>query len=396
MDNLNLIETRKNKEAELDNMLNVIKQENRKFTSIEEKIHEDLKNEISNLSLEIEAKRSIPNIVIKDAPKERFSILQSIRDIAEGRHLSESTLNMLDNGKREFAKAGMTYRGQLILPAEYRATIEVGSTGGYVPAEDKFSLLGALRSKLVLAQAGATFYNNLVGDVSIPVYGGSSSAWATETGTTADGGGTFSEVTLSPKRLVTYIDISKQFLAQDGIGAEQAIMNDLYSEIAYKVENTAFDATASSTSRPAGLFYNASFAGTLSGTTTYAKLIGIKSAVDTANALTGNLAYITSPTLSATLETTSTDTGSGIFCMNNNKIAGYPVYVTSNIPTLNTNYQGIAFGNWSDYVIGQWAGLDITIDPYTQAIYGKVRLVVNTYWDFKVRRSASFKLSQLA
>ena len=47
-------------------------------------------------------------------------------------------------------------------------------------------------------------------------------------------------------------------------------------------------------------------------------------------------------------------------------------------------------GNWSDYVIGQWGGIDLTVDPYTQAANGKVRLVINAYFDAKPRRADSF------
>ena len=33
---------------------------------------------------------------------------------------------------------------------------------------------------------------------------------------------------------------------------------------------------------------------------------------------------------------------------------------------------------------------DLTVDPYTQAANGKVRLVINAYFDAKPRRAASF------
>ena len=34
--------------------------------------------------------------------------------------------------------------------------------------------------------------------------------------------------------------------------------------------------------------------------------------------------------------------------------------------------------------------IDLTIDPYTQAANGKVRLVVNAYFDAKPRRTEAF------
>ena len=38
-----------------------------------------------------------------------------------------------------------------------------------------------------------------------------------------------------------------------------------------------------------------------------------------------------------------------------------------------------------ELVIGQWGGYDITVDPYTKAADGQVRLVINAYFDAKLR-----------
>ena len=41
-------------------------------------------------------------------------------------------------------------------------------------------------------------------------------------------------------------------------------------------------------------------------------------------------------------------------------------------------------------MIGQWGAIDLTVDPYSQATNGKVRLVVNAYFDAKPRRADAF------
>jgi hypothetical protein len=55
----------------------------------------------------------------------------------------------------------------------------------------------------------------------------------------------------------------------------------------------------------------------------------------------------------------------------------------------------IILANWSDLIIGQWGGFDLIVDPYSVAKEGKVRLVINTYWDAKFRRSASYCVADL-
>jgi hypothetical protein len=68
-----------------------------------------------------------------------------------------------------------------------------------------------------------------------------------------------------------------------------------------------------------------------------------------------------------------------------NTANGYPFYSTSHM-----NSGNLIYGNWADLLIANWSGLDITVDPYTQALLGTVRLVINSYWSFVKRRTASF------
>ena len=60
-------------------------------------------------------------------------------------------------------------------------------------------------------------------------------------------------------------------------------------------------------------------------------------------------------------------------------VAGYPLYSTS-LATAQSG-ENVLFGNWSNLMIGQWGALDLTVDPYTLADQGKVRMVINSYWD---------------
>ena len=74
----------------------------------------------------------------------------------------------------------------------------------------------------------------------------------------------------------------------------------------------------------------------------------------------------------------------------NGNVNGYPVITTSHMLKNASSEYGIIFGNWADLIIGSWSGLDLVIDPYTVATYGKVRIVINAYFDVKKRRNESF------
>ena len=245
-------------------------------------------------------------------------------------------------------------------------------------AEDKLNILEPLRARLVLSAAGANYMTGLVGNISIPVYSGGNVGWAGEIEAAADGAGTFSEVTLEPKRITAYIDVSKQFLLQDSVSAEALIRSDIVRAISNKLEATILGEAAGTSKQPEGIFYGADAL----EDTTYATMVGLVKELEEKNVY-GDIKFIVSPSAKAILKTTAKDAGSGLFVMQNNEIDGLPVLSTSAC-------KGIVLGNFNDYVIGQWGSIDLTIDPYSQATNGKVRLVVNAYFDAKPRRADAF------
>ena len=391
-----ILEQRKSNQLILDNFIKIVETEDRKLNETEQIEFDEVKNKIIKLD-KVFDERKIQNTEIKNNKKEKmekYSLIKNIRDIVEGRAKTEETLGMFDKGKGVFSKAGISYRGQIILPLEQRANIlaKTSTQGEEVVAEDKFDMIGKLRDTSVVMQAGANLMTGLVGDISIPVYAGTTAAWKTEVASADDGGSAFSEVDLEPFRITAYVDISKNFLLQDSSSAEQLLYSDMTSSTLDLLEATIFDVEAAG-SRPAGMFNGVSY--TVSGNTTWANFVSMESAVATNNALKGKLAYIVNPTCMGDLKTTAKDAGSGLFISDGMTANGYPIYSSGHLPTISGALQGSIFGNFEDLIIGQWGGLDITVDPYSLAITGQVRLVINSYWGWVKRRATSFSYGAL-
>ena len=72
------------------------------------------------------------------------------------------------------------------------------------------------------------------------------------------------------------------------------------------------------------------------------------------------------------------------------QIDGTPVYNTSNVGATN-----VAYGDFSQLAIGQWGGIDLTVDPYTKAADGKVRLVINAFFDAKLLRPGAIAVAKV-
>lgn len=385
MDSLEILDRKEQLRAELNSMLDNAEKEQRKLTEDETTRFEALNTEIRNLDKQI--------IDIKKETKEvrkmgKFSLLKAINDIANNRQLDERALEVVNQGITEMRKAGQNYSGQIQLPLEERAVVQatVEGQGAETVAEDLLNILEPLRAKLVLAQAGASYMTGLVGNISIPAYSGSQVTWEGETASAKDGAGTFTEVKLEPHRLTAYIDLSKQFLIQDSVSAEEMLKRDIVNAIANKLEATILG-SETIVNAPEGLL-NGVVAD--SEAITYEDIVAMETELEEAN-VRGDIKFVVSPSAKAKLKTTKLDAGSGKFAMEGNEVNGYPVLCTSAVAG-----KGVIYGNFNDLVIGQWGGIDLTVDPYTQAANGKVRLVINAYFDAKPRRAESFVKKILA
>ncbi len=386
INSLTLKDKREQLKIKAESLLNEARKEARKLSADEESEYNDLCKQIADVDNELrDLNNKLNNKEIKTTMKENFSLLKAVRAIANNQTLDERSQEVVNAGIAEMRKSGQSYSGQIVLPVEERADIQAtkAGKGQEIVAEDKLNILAPLRDALVLSAAGANFMTGLVGNVSIPTYSGSTVGWAGEVDAASDGAGTFGEVELSPKRLTAYVDISKQFLIQDSVSAEALLRKDIVDALSNKLEATILGAVAGDATKPAGLFADVTAD---TAAITFADILKMEQNLEEAN-VSGNIKFIASPAAKAVLRTTAVGgTKSDLrMLMEGNEIDGIPTLVTNGMTA-----KGLILGNFNDLVIGQWGGIDLTVDPYTQAANGKIRLVVNAYFDAKPQRAASF------
>ena len=270
---------------------------------------------------------------------------------------------------------------KVTLPAETRAVTQTVSGDGVhdeiVETEFK-GLLEPLYADSVISNLGITIYNGLpAGDFKVSAMGKGAAAWADETGTAADSKNTFTHVTLQPKRISAQLSYSKQFLAQDTIGAEAAIRRDIYNALVAQIQSTMLSADAAGTNKPAGIFNGV----TAKNITSYAELCDVEATVDDSN-VKGERKYLMSNKAKAILRCMPKSSLATELVLHGNDIDGTQVIANSDVPT--TQY---AYGDFSNIVMGTWGNVDLIIDPYTLAAENSVRIVVNAFVDWKKVRS---------
>lgn len=320
----------------------------------------------------------------------KFSLIKAINDVTNNRSLDEVAKEVVAKGIAEMRKSGLAIAGSIQLPVmeteneEMRANGVLAQTAGAGMeniATEKLDILEPLRANMVMSQAGATYLTGLVGNISIPAYSGSNVAWAGEVAAAANGAGDWSEIKLQPHRLTAYVDVSKEFLLQDSNDAEAMLRRDIIAAIGNKLESTILGADAGTDEKPAGLFDGVT---AMTTAVKFGDIVDAEAELDAAN-VTGAYTYILSPKAKAALRTLSKDAGSGRFVLEDGEIEGSKAIVSSNVTA-----KGFVVGDFTDYVIAQWGAIDLVVDNYTKATEGKVRLVVNAYFDAKPRRATSF------
>ena len=320
--------------------------------------------------------------------EKRFSLLKAIREVANNQQLDAASQAVINAGAEEMRKAGQAFSGQIQLPTELRddpVHYTVEADGEHVVVTDYLNILEPLKAKNVLVNAGANYLTGLVGNIQIPSMTAENVYWEGEITDAKNGAGSFDHINMAPRRLSAYIDISKQFLVQDSLGAENLIRKQLVEAINDKLEATILSDAAANGAVPAGIFKGI----TPTDITDYASVCDFEAKLDENN-FVGDFKYVISPKAKAYLRSAIKGTNATGMIMENDAIDGTAAETTTHMAT-----DSMAYGDWSNLYIGQWGGIDLTVDNNTQAIKGCVRLVINAFFDYKVVRDGAIVLGKI-
>ena len=269
------------------------------------------------------------------------------------------------------------------------------------------SFVELLRNALVLDRLGVTMLMDLNGNIAIPSQTGAATTyWITEGNAPTESQQTVGQVAYTPKTIGAFTDYTRRLLLQSSISVEAFVRADLAAQIAQGILAAAINGSGNS-GEPTGLLntsgVGAVAAGTNGGAPTYEHLVDLETAVAVANADVGALAYLTNSKVRGKLRKTQVFTGTNgapVWTKGRESglgdVLGYDAYVTNAVPSNLTKGTATAvcsagiFGNWADYIIAMWGGLDITLDPYAMATSGGKRIIALQDLDMGARRTGSF------
>lgn len=312
----------------------------------------------------------------KDKDVETFTFQEAMRQAYTG-NLSGIVKEMDQEARNEARYTGQNFKG-IAIPSMILTRAAVGTAA--VNATQTMSFTDQLEANLVLASAGANFYSG-INNMKFPVVSGVNSYFVPEAGGTAGAAnGTASAITLTPKKLISVVNVSNESLIQNP-SLEAALQRNMAQNIASTLEGALLN-TSDLTNAPASIFADAASGPT---TITASDWLDMEATVLEAGVqLEGaRMAYLMDTDAYKTVKgLAQVASVSPIWDNADKRLNGYFGFVSGNVASSGTASKAHAlFGDFSKVHIAQFGGLDILFDPYTGGATGEPRMIVTSLVD---------------
>jgi len=278
-----------------------------------------------------------------------------------------------------------------------------------------------LRNTAMVVAMGAQVLTGLDSPVGFPRHTGDVTAnWVAENpGSDVTASNVTTDlVTLTPKTLQATTAYTRQLLVQSSIDVEAMVRGSIAAAHALAWDKGALHGTGLN-NQPTGIyntanvltvdFSNAAYSNT-GQLIAYTGVVQMETIVAAANALLGNLGFLTTPNVAGRAKQTLTFPGAAIAqggplwqgTVLEGNMDGYRARATNQVSKLlGTNgvaspagtYHGLVYGNWSDLLIGQFGGaMELIVDPYSQKKRGLIEVTSFQMCDIAIRHPVSFAI----
>lgn len=344
------------------------------------------------------SKKTVSLEGLKDE-KEQFSLLKAMYAIQTG-DWSDAKLEkaVFDETKE---KAGQNTQDN--------------SAGGFiVPREVSQDIIELLRPESVLIKLGATVLSDLSGGSwEVPAgKGGIVTYWVGEGLSVTESEESFGQVILRPKEIAAMVRMSLNFAKRARPDAENYIRGRLAQELALAIDLAGFMGTGGDY-QPYGLWNIAGISEVNVGDLTDGgefkpeHIVDLEGKLEDSEALRGRLGLLWHPKMKRKLKkerianfTGQTD-GNYVFPGFDDKslaeFLGYEFETTTQLPTnivvgADSDVSPIFFGNWQDFLLGQWGNLEIAVATQAGDVFEKRQMLmrISQEVDCNVARKESF------
>ena len=362
------------------------------------------KSQNKNSTMEKQNKNSAPALVqglgdTEARAAKTFSFGKMIKEAAQGK-LSGLEAEMNQEARNEFQNAKVNVAGGICIPSfvAQRAALGTGTVdnsgsggldsaafGGTIGKVDN-GIVEAFKPTDIAAQMGVRNLGNLSGDVVFQVQGTPATAGKpNEADNQAVNNTSFSSRTLNPVRYAAHTQVTDQMLAQSADDMGAFLAKDIRDAVAKKFNADIIAAILGSATT--GVLLNQGTPGTLDGYDAETmNPLDLEAALMGRDVPLENVVALAGPTAYRKLRSLSQDAGSGMLfasaaAADRRNVLGYETYVSSQ---MGNNGDDFFMFDKEQVVTGTWGGINLIIDPYTDADHGVTRIIANVYRDVEI------------
>lgn len=346
---------------------------------------------------------------LTDKEKKQYSIGRAILLAADGgggfeREVSDAIGKKLgrspQNNNSIFVPTGI----QLYGGPEFKRTpltTTGATTGSDILFTEPGSFIDMLRARAKVFALGAQLLPGLTGAVAFPKQTGAGTLyWVGENpgSDVTESNIALDQVVLSPKTAMAQQGYSRQLLRQSAGVVDTLVTNDLRRTAALGIDRAALHGSGSS-NQPTGIYVVSGVNPVpFGGAITFPKVVQMETVIAEADADVSEMGYLTTPGVRGAAKTTqkfSGTNGEAIWTggAEQGEMNGYRAEVSTQVRKDmggGTNEHGIAFGVWSELLVGEWGAMEVLTDPYTLAGKGLIRLVLFLMVDMGLRHPEAF------
>jgi HK97 family phage prohead protease/HK97 family phage major capsid protein len=321
-----------------------------------------------------------------DRTQSSFSLTRAIEAVSHGNGLTGAEAEWAQEARQEMQARGLQMTGQIGIPEKalmrvgspdnFQAT-PVGDGSGYVPTNVP-GVIEALRAPTMIEQLGATTIYGATGNLKFPrVSAKASGTEETEVSADAASGLELDEINLTPTRVASRTLFSKQLILQGGSQVDTLIARELQNGINTTIDKAAF---------AKALTANDSTITTL----TPALLFNMEKEVLAAGGNFADCKWAMSPTGWKVSRDLATVASIDAFWQGQS-FDGFPASASPNLLDSATDKGSIIFGDFAQgLVLAFFGGMDLLVDPYSNAGTAQIALHLNKFYDVDVRQAGAF------
>lgn len=339
------------------------------------------------------------NIGLNEKEIRSFSLMKAIRYLANptDERARKAAAFEIEASEAAQAHLGRDAKG-LLVPADVLThqafgqrsqNVTTAADGGALVSTDYLdgSFIGLLRKRSALTRLGVRTLTGLSGNVAIPRQtGGGTAYWVGEGAGPSDSDLAFNTLNMTPHTLAAAVPITRRAMVQISPDIEALVRDDLINVLALEMDRVGINGDVD-VDAPDGLL-DAAINTTdwaVAGAPTWAEIVAMESEIGADDADVEGMKYAFNAAMRGWLKSTPKVSGTAEFMMKGREVNGYESVTSNNSPA-----NSALLGNWQDFIIGMWSGLDLTVDTATLASSGGAHVRAFQDLDFGVRHTESF------